>query len=860
MANVRHRNGDQSPMGRRSRPDRPRLIRPSQGRWLRSLLLFGTAAIAAIALTSHLAAAQVPTAPIAQAAPNRLAQSMRDRQPMPQPTPQPPVGGLYNASPDGPQERFVLDRTEVNAKVSGNLARVEVTQTFTNPFPEPLEAVYIFPLPDEAAVDEMEIRVGDRVIKGDIKKREDARRIYEQARQEGRTAGLLEQERANIFTQSVANIRPGESIQVTIRYSESLQFSGGEYEFVFPMVVGPRYIPGTPIDDRGSTNRVPDGGRINPPILPPDIRSGNDIRLTVDLDAGVPIRELNAVSHAIEIRGPISAPRVFLSNQDTIPNKDFILRYRVADRETQATVLTQADDRGGHFAAYLIPAIDYPAKAIVPKDVVFLMDTSGSQQGAPIAQSKALMHRFIDGLNADDTFAIVDFANTTTRLSPAPLPNTAANRAIAHRYIDRLDANGGTNLMEGIDAVLGFPAAPNERLRTVVLMTDGYIGNDVAVIGAVRAQLQKRNRLFSFGVGSSVNRFLIDRLAEVGRGTAQMVRQDEPLDRAVETFTTQIANPVLTDVTVRWEGKGPAPVLYPSAAPDLFAAQPLVLFGKKADREPGTLIISGTTANGRPYEKRFAIAFDRPDDQAGTTASPATNNPAIAQLWGRARLKDLMLSMNGGEVASLVEQATQTALDYRLLSNYTAFVAVSEEVRVAPDGTRRTVRVPVEMPQGVSHEGIFGDMEGMGVPRAMGMPPAPNPAATRGGNRRSGPPMGSAPTRPADTTPLSEVDGAIAPLPAAPRLRVTRADRFDAAARTALEQAAGNVFAIGDDISGTLVLTLEIRNGRIVRMVVNDRASTVSDAVTIVRLRRVLQGLAVAVPDGQSRVDLEIAP
>ena len=245
----------------------------------------------------------------------------------------------------------------------------------------------------------MEILVGDKIIKGDIKRREEAREIYDRAVSEGRTAGLLEQERANIFTQSLANIRPGEDIDVTIRYTESLAFEGGNYEFVFPMVVGPRFVPGTPIDNSGNTDRVPDADRINPPVLKPGERSGHDINVTVEIDAGVPISKIRSTSHAIDITENGGKAEVKLANDDTIPNKDLILRYKVAGKETQATVLTQKDEKGGHFAVYLIPAVDYKKREIVPKDVIFLIDTSGSMQGQSIEQAKALMRRFIEGLN-----------------------------------------------------------------------------------------------------------------------------------------------------------------------------------------------------------------------------------------------------------------------------------------------------------------------------------------------------------------------------------------------------------------------------------------------------------------------------
>jgi Ca-activated chloride channel homolog len=624
------------------------------------------------------------------------------------------LGGLYVKSREGQQLVFPLQHTEVQAKIAGNVSRVEVKQTFENPFTEPLEAVYVFPLPDEAAVDDMEIKIGDRIIKGNIKKREEARAIYEQAKQEGRTAGLLEQERDNIFTQSLANIKPGEQIDVTIRYSDSLKFEGGNYEFVFPMVVGPRYIPGTPIDPNASggtasepmtlnqdTDRVPDAARLNSPVLPPGTRSGHDIGVTVEIDAGVTIRDVRSPSHQLRIEHEGQIVRVKLGGEDTIPNKDLILRYQVAGDNTQATALTQSDERGGHFAIYLIPALAYRTDEIVPKDVVFLMDTSGSQHGDPLYKCQELMRRFINGLNPNDTFTIIDFANTTQQLSSQPLPNTPQNRNKAIDYINRLQANGGTELLNGIRAVLNFPAATEGRLRSIVLLTDGYIGNENEVLAEVQRQLKPGNRLYSFGVGSSVNRFLLNRIAEVGRGTSRIIRHDEPTEEVAEKFFRQINNPVLTNIQISWEGTGEDAVIYPSVAPDLFAEQPLVLFGRKQDGTAVKLHVSGVAAGGQRYENTFNLNFEE------------TGNPAIAQLWGRARIKDLMNQMVGYETKAGVEAVTDTALTYQLLSQYTAFVAVSEEVRVDPEGNKVSVQVPVEMPQGVSYERIFGTEAGV---------------------------------------------------------------------------------------------------------------------------------------------------
>ncbi|NEP57357.1 MAG: after-VIT domain-containing protein [Symploca sp. SIO2G7] len=694
------------------------------------------------------------------------------------------LGGLY-VQTEEQRLVFPLKHTEVQAKIAGNLSRVEVRQTFDNPFAQPLEAIYVFPLPDEAAVDEMEIRLGDRLIKGNIKKREEAQKIYEQARQEGQAAGLLEQERDNIFTQSLANIQPGETIEVALRYTDSLKFEGGDYEFAFPMVVGPRFIPGTPIDETADTDRVPDASRIMPPIIPPETRSGHDIGITVEIEAGLPVSDVCSPSHQLRVEHDQQIVRVKLIGTDTIPNKDLILRYRVGREQTQANILTRADQRGGHFAIYLIPALEYSPAAIVPKDVVFLVDTSGSQQGDPLRKSQELMRRFIKGLNPHDTFTIIDFADTTSQLSAKPLQNTQKNCTEAINYINRLQANGCTYLRRGIQAVLNFPAAEEGRLRSIVLLTDGYIGNENEVLVQVQQQLKPGNRLYSFGIGSSPNRFLLNRLAEIGRGTAQIVRQDEPTEEVAEKFFRQINNPVLTNIQVEVEStvpleegteiktavSNPEVMIYPSAPPDLFAQQPLVLFGRisplpfsserqeytkgerkkewgnestdagkrgSGDAENGnpaqnfihlypnySLRLTGTVAGGNLYEQRFNLKFEE------------GGNPAIAQLWGRARIKDLMQGMFGVETKSGVNTVTQTALNYQLLSPYTAFVAVNNQVKVSAKARGEkehslaesslvetvqeednlpvpskisyiSMQVPVEMPEGVSRQGIFG--------------------------------------------------------------------------------------------------------------------------------------------------------
>ncbi|WP_375471796.1 VWA domain-containing protein [uncultured Nostoc sp.] len=334
--------------------------------------------------------------------------------------------------------------------------------------------------------------------------------------------------------------------------------------------------------------------------------------------------------------------------------------------------------------------MEYSTDEIVPKDVVFLVDTSGSQSGDPLQKYQELMRRFINGLNPNDTFTIIDFSDRVRQLSPTPLPNTSENRAQAIAYINNLQADGSTEMLSGIRTAINFPT-PTGRLRSVVLLTDGYIGNENEILAEVQQHLQPGNRLYSFGAGSSVNRFLLNRIAEIGRGISRIIRHDEPIEEVAEKFYKQINNPVLTNIQISWQGDTESSVIYPKVAPDLFSQQPLVLFGRKQDRASGNLQISGIAAGGKHYEKTFHLIFEE------------TGNLAVAQLWGRARIKDLMNQMVSFETKAGVEAVTETALTYQLLSQYTAFVAVSDDVRVELGSKYVSMQVPVEMPEAVSY-------------------------------------------------------------------------------------------------------------------------------------------------------------
>ncbi|MFQ6093196.1 MAG: VIT domain-containing protein, partial [bacterium] len=587
---------------------------------------------------------------------------------------EPTQGSLLARDAEGKRIEVPLEHTDVQARISGFIARVDVTQKFVNPFDERIEAVYVFPLPQNAAVDRMEMKIGHRTIKGIIKKREEAREIYEQAKREGKTASLLEQERPNIFTQSVANILPGDTILVSISYVEVMEYEKGRYEFVFPMVVGPRYIPGEPLSEPPSgygwaqdTDKVPDASRITPPVLPPGLRTGHDISITLHLNAGVPVQDITCKSHAVTVdrlnRGEMT---IKLAEKDVIPNKDFILNYDVLGAELEMALLTHRVENEGYFLFILQPKMAYADEEITPKEMVFVVDNSGSMRGEPIAKAKEAMRHCIRNMNPDDTFQIIKFSEAASGFSPYPMPNTPDNRQKGLHFINKMHGSGGTRMIEGIRAALGFPADP-ERMRTVLFLTDGYIGNEREILLEIQKLLGK-SRLFSFGVGSSVNRHLLDRMAEVGKGAVQYVTLDENTDEAVAKFYERIAKPYLTDISIDW-GQAEVKDVFPSEIPDLFSAQPVVVLGRYEKGGTFKIKVRGFVRNRKVV---FPLKVELPAHKP--------QNDVIKTLWARHKIKDLTLQdlVLSEETEEMI---TDIALEFSLMSKYTAFVAVEEQVR-----------------------------------------------------------------------------------------------------------------------------------------------------------------------------------
>jgi Ca-activated chloride channel family protein len=627
-------------------------------------------------------------------------------------------GQLTIIEPDGKAlTSCPLEHTSVRAEISGFVARVDVTQVFHNPRQEKIEAIYTFPLSADGAVDEMLMKVGNKVLRGEIKRREEARRIYEAARDKGHVASLLDQERPNIFTQSVANIMPGEKVEITIKYVEVLKYDDGYFSFVFPMVVGPRFIPGRPDGKQGTgwaedTTSVPDASRITPLVAEEGQRAGHDIDLSVSIDAGIPIETVESLLHEVAIdRDDKNKVLVTLKNNKEIPNRDFVLKYLVGSEQIRSGVLTHKDGEQGYVTLIMIPPARVAPAQIAPRELIFIVDVSGSQSGKPLEKAKETMKFIIERMNTEDTFNFIDFNDRSRMLFSYPKKNTPETREKVLQYIDSLRGSGGTQMGPAIWDALSAPP-PENRLRIVTFMTDGLVGNDFEVISMIK-KLRDKSRWFSFGTGNSVNRFLLDNVARVGGGEVDYIVLNSPGETVAKKFYERIATPVLTDISLAFNGLELEDV-YPAVVSDLWSQKPLIFKARYTKAGEGTLTIKGFQG-GKPYAETLKVKL--PDRE------PA--NSSLKSLWARAKVddlmdRDLMGIQRGNPDKEVKEEIVKVALSHKIMTQFTSFVTV-EEATVTMDGKPVTVTVPVELPDGVSREGIFGPANKM----AMGGPVAP---------------------------------------------------------------------------------------------------------------------------------------
>jgi Ca-activated chloride channel homolog len=611
---------------------------------------------------------------------------------------------LYRSPLSGRYETVPLVHTDVALDVRGLVAAATVTQQYVNNTNEPIEAVYVFPLPHDAAVYDMEIRIGNRVIRSVIREREEAKRTYEAAKSAGKRAALVEEERPNIFTASVANLMPADHVDVRLRYVESLRWEESRVRLVFPMVVGPRYITGTEAVGHEGTgwaadsDAVPDASRITPPVRNPETRSGHDISLAVDLDAGFEFGSIKSVSHEINVRRLADGRQhIELAAGATIPNKDFVLEVQQAESTQPKTALFLSSDRDSgetHFLLTAFPPTVQPTKR-VPVEMLYLIDVSGSMAGTSIQQAREALLQALDRLTPADRFGVLAFNHSYYEFASQPLAASAENVAAARRYVQGLEAGGGTEMLPALLHVMQKPETPG-YLRHIVLLTDGDLGNEEQIFAALRQDLGGA-RLYTVAIGSAPNFFLATKMAQFGRGSfthiADISEIREQMGRLLET----IESPVLTDVQLSFEGVELAEV-YPQRLPDLFLRQPLLIYGRISQGRKGTVHLTAR-AGDQPFEASFA--FD---------ASTASFHPGITTLWARQRVEDLMDHWRVSDEDSRETIRTSLiahAIRYHLVTRFTSLVAVEETIANV-GGESRTVAVPTELPAGMQLDKVFG--------------------------------------------------------------------------------------------------------------------------------------------------------
>jgi Ca-activated chloride channel family protein len=586
-----------------------------------------------------------------------------------------------------------LKHTDVKASIAGYIATVDVQQQYHNPFTDKIEAVYVFPLPQNSAVNEFLMTIGDRKIRGIIRDRVEAQQIYAEARAQGYVASLLTQERPNIFTQSVANIEPGKEIDIDIKYFNTLDYHDGWYEFVFPMVVGPRFNPPSMgnqgIGAAAQGQPGASGQKVEVQYLRPEQRSGHDISVSLNIDAGVKVEQVASANHQIRHTALGNSMKVELDPADTIPNKDFVLRYKVAGGTVKSALMLQRDKtgNGGYFTLMLIPPSsiqDLPRQAL---EMVFTLDVSGSMNGAPIEQSRKAIQYALTHMQQGDTFQIVRFASSAQSMSPQPLPPTEENIQNALSYVQQMSASGGTMMMEGIRQSLNFPP-DRSRLRFVAFLTDGMIGNDNEILRAVHDALGD-SRIFSFGVGSAPNRYLLDNMAKIGKGAVAYLSLNDNADQIMSKYFDRISHPALTHIDVDY-GTMQASDVFPAKVPDLFVGRPVVITGRFNGSGQTTLNVKGLVAG---QERQFSIPVNLDDAE--------TTHAGIPSVWARQKIASLAEEGLWDQTKDVAGGIKQVALDYGLMSQFTAFVAVDSSTKTA-GGEAKTAVVPVPVPDGVN--------------------------------------------------------------------------------------------------------------------------------------------------------------
>ena len=619
------------------------------------------------------------------------------------------LGGSVTATVDGKQIHFPALKTDITADIRGDLATVTVVQSFTNPTGVALNATYLFPLNKDAAVHAMQMEVGDEIVTATIMKKKQSEQTFETAKKEGKAAALLTQHRPNMFTQNIANLMPGLPVKITLRYTQAVPRIDNAYELVVPLIVGPRYNPGAPSAQVAGDGVVPTGQwRVDaPPAYPevagltiPDTIDRDRVSIRVNLVSAVGVKTVSSATHAVVEQGTDTEKTVTLADGRAIDNKDFVLRYRLAGQTTEAGFLAHKDRRGGFFSLLIEPPEVPSANDITPREMVFVLDTSGSMSGIPMEASKTFMKHALANLRPDDYFRIIRFGSDASEFADQPVRATAANVRSGLSFVRGLTTGGGTEIPNAIIKAFSMRQTAN-TMRIVVFLSDGYIGNEADVLQLISNAIGDA-RIYAFGVGTSVNRYLLAEMARKGRGFARFVDPTEDGHVSAIAMAGKLETPVLTDIEIDW-GKLDATELAPAVIPDLFAGDSIRVQGRFSETGRHTVTVHGLV-NGRRAE--LPLTVDLP--AAGETPESAS----IPLVWARSRIAEQMRLMTTQlhlrqpprSNAEIESDVTDLGLSFSLATKWTSFVAVSKKVVNTEPALAQSGNVPLHMVEGVTEK------------------------------------------------------------------------------------------------------------------------------------------------------------
>lgn len=610
---------------------------------------------------------------------------------------------FFVKSDDPEVDQLPLKSTRADVSISGVIADVKVTQVYKNDGKRPLEAIYVFPASTRAAVYGMKMTIGERIITAKIREREKARQEYNQAKKAGKSASLLEQHRPNVFQMNVANIMPGDLIKVELNYTELLVPTDAVYEFVYPTVVGPRYVD-QPAQESGFSESWTGNPYLHEGKLPP-----YTFNISVDISAGLPIKEVTCTSHKIHVhyQGPALVSIKLDPSEKQGGNRDFILKYRLAGKRIETGLLLFEGEEENFFLLMLQPPKRVAENQIPPREYIFIVDVSGSMHGFPLNISKKLLKDLISKLRSKDRFNVLLFAGGSHLLSEQSLPATPSNIRFAVNTIESQRGGGGTRLLPALRRALSLPKTEGHS-RTVVIATDGYVAVEAETFDLIRKNLGRAN-MFAFGIGSSVNRHLIEGMARVGMGEPYVITKPEEAAQKAEKFRKLIASPVLTGIKLDF-GKFDVYDVEPPSIPDVMADRPILVFGKWKGKPRGRITLRGFSGD-HPFVTRSDISGIK----------PLKTNAALRYLWARHRIVLLSDYNRLRPDDERVKEVTSLGLTYNLLTAYTSFIAVDNRIR-QKDGDTVTIKQPLPLPKGVSDYAVGGQSYSRSAFNKLGAP------------------------------------------------------------------------------------------------------------------------------------------